>query len=64
MIQTENKKNPKNVHSCRLSLLKFQKNRHKIVGEAAHKLYPRSISFECNNAWKMTKFNLWKSDKK
>ena len=37
-----------------LNVCKFQK---KIVG-VAHTRYPLSIHFECNNARKMTKFNL------
>ena len=40
--------------------VKFQKNQHKTVGGVAHTRYPLSIHFDCKNAWKMAKLNLWK----
>ena len=42
------------------SSVKFQKNRNKTVGGVAHTRYPLSIQFHCQNAKKMTKFNLRK----
>ena len=40
--------------------VKFQKNRHKTVGEVAHTRYPLSIHFNGKNARKITEFNLQK----
>ena len=38
--------------------VKFKKNQNEIVGGVAHKRYPLSIHFHCQNDRKMTKFKL------
>ena len=44
--------------------VKLQKHRYKTVGGVALTRYPLSIHFVIDNAGKMTKFNLQKSNKK
>ena len=43
--------------------MKFQKLPYKTVGEVAPTRYPLFIHIVIDNAWKMAKYNLQKSDK-